>query len=375
MKKLALILTILFFTFGCSSTSQSNNLNNFVVWSVGSGVSKQSAKNNALENLAKDIFVGVKSSFNSTENLQNNKFNSSYTSNLNLQSYANFVGVSFFNYNQKNNSYTVTAGLSKQALLNTINYIYTNLNIDIVNSLDKYKANVELNNVNFLNALLLYAKSKNIATPQLNFKQYSITSYTQALQKKVNAQAIVKFVTNHKNATITLNSKTYKPFTEIYLPSGNFVYAVSLSNYITNTNSINLRNGDNLTLEVYLQKKLSNRVPVRLIVNNATNINTNTILSFLQTVANNNQMEVSKTANNTLTIAIDNVNVAKLSSSYYNLQTNVRITTNINNVIKTVDIPITYLSSSNVNNYATLPFNYVQTKILANTKLFFANLY
>lgn len=297
-KQLALIglVCCLLWLGGCS-TNRTNvhtisvnrqSLTTFLAVESGTGADLETAKARALNALAQDIFVEVQGATTSTESLEDNNFKVSASDNVSTKSNGYFREIEFFNTKRiSSNAVEVEAGLSERALLATIQYLNELLRgRDLLDSLVFTELQEEYSRVNFLLALIDYAKAKsNRTSEEVNSKLTDLKLYQQNVKNHLYADANVTFNTMpvSANAVVRLNNRTYKPREKIFLAQGNYAFSIDAPLFKSVKRSLKLTRGDSVSLNIYLQKKLLSPLAVLIQLHTSNMVNS---ADLLQSVKN-----------------------------------------------------------------------------------------
>lgn len=345
---------------------------NIVLEANGQGITESQAISNALDILSQQIFVSVKSQITSNEKLINDSFSNEIENNSTLSSNGYFQNISVYNKKKyKKNGFEVTVGLTKESISSTIDYLFLQLKEDQIYNLPKSKLREQLDISNFLFSLISYAKINNITFKN---QKNNLANYIVKLNKVLSSDSVIKFILSpdNKDALITIEKTTYKPYENIYLGKGKYFYEIKAKGYKNEQGSIDLDKGDNTEIEVYLQKKLKESIPVKIKITNKTSIPNDILLANSSSLISKNQMKESSNSNNYIEFQFLEKVSPSVISGYNNNVVNVIIISNINGIEKGETFSISNLSKDSKQE----PFqNNVINQINAKSQMFFARLF
>ncbi|MGV3278823.1 hypothetical protein ACFX5K_04165 [Rickettsiales bacterium LUAb2] len=365
MKKNYLLISLfsLLFLFACSSTinlAPLLNTNQFLLVETTTGSSYEDARGKAISLLNQDISVKINNTFASSEVLQNNNYSMTAQNNVNLESNGYFQDLVFSKpHSLKNGQYKISVGLSAKALVSTINFLSLNLNNNHVNDLEFYKLDQENNKINFLLALLLYAKSNNIVINNYNDIYNSSLSYQKAINYRLVNSSRLSFnlLPDVSNASIIINNKQYPINKPIFLTKGKYSYTITSPTYKPVTNSIELLNNDQINVTVYMQQKLDRPLIAKLVIKNDNNIDNMLLNNSVIAILKNNQINITTGSSYNLVINLtfakqisnnfEGLNSSSLPINFNIVKNNQSLlskNSNITYVGNTSDIPITYIT-------------------------------
>lgn len=275
---LPMVAISLFIVASCSHNNYMQNntssiiSKNLLFKETATGSTTKEARANAISLINQDILVSSDSTFTSKSTLNNDKYNISATNDISLSSNGYFKGIVFTKPKTLNNGQVeVTAALSKKALTETINYLNLSLKNNTVNSLAYTELREEHKKVNFLIAILLYAKNNNI---NHNVQLNDVMKYKHILDTKLSSSAQLDFNViapsgndgDAINPVVKINNKVYSVNQDIILKPGTYNYTISTKNYNSYNGHVELEADDQLSLSVYLQKKLKKPVEANLLI-------------------------------------------------------------------------------------------------------------
>lgn len=365
-----LVIILLFF---CGTLQAKDINNNFILTAKGSGLTPESAKQNAIATLSQNIFVEVKTDLQSSEVLKNENYKIEATNNVQVQSNSYFSGLTFFNEKKgKKNLYIAEVGLSAESYNATVKYLQSQINFSLIDSASRADLIVQKDMANFLLSLLMYGKKNNLPFDATYYT--NLATYAAAANKILSSEVVIQFqVQNKPEASIQLNGKSYKPFTNIFLQHGGYDYQVVLQGYVTKKGKISVQAGDKRTYNIYLQKQLTKKYPVNLKLVNNSKLSSTYFNNMMNIIVNSNQMVNQQGASNTLEMVVEPLSVNPSFNGYYSIRTKVTVNLYEKGVVrKSTTIAIDYLSG---NQEPTIPNNVLDKQLQEKLEPFLANIY
>ncbi len=345
---------------------------NIIFEANGIGESESIAINNALDLLSQQIYVSVESAIKSREKLINNSYSSEVENNSVLLSRGYFHNIQIYNKKtSKKKGVELTVGLSSDSITSSIDYLFLQIESDDIHSLSKSKLRERLYMANFLFSLISYAKANNIVYHK---NSINLDDYISNSNKILNSDSSIKFIVFPKDIDISIKIENtlYKPYKNIYLGKGKYVYKVDANGYNTIQNTIEVTKGDNLEIELFLQKKLKNKIPVRIKIINETDIDTKILIKNYSNLISKNQMLESSNSNNFIEFHFTENKSQSVIAGYNNSSVSVFIKSYINKVEKNELLSINNLSKNNIN---SLSQNKIINQINEKSQIFFAKLF
>ncbi len=357
--------------FGCSH----NNKQDYILFANGVGGSIELAKTNALSNLNNVVFVNIKNNFSLQENLENQKFTQNAQNSIFLYSSGYLKNYDFYNIKSlKKGEYSVDVGLTSQALIDNINYLYTQITPQNYSTMQKYLLTEQRSKINFLLALNGFAKSKD--TNVLDDSQVeNLLASLEILNRKLDASAILNFNIYPKlqNVKIALNNNIYNAYEDIYLNAGTYTYKIIYDGYVDKLGTIDLKDKDEVVQKVYLQKKLDKKIPIKLAIKNNSSIEAGILNDIMNNLALNNQMEITQTPKYNINIVFNSIEINEISKNFFTIILPVSINIYENNIMKkNMFFNIKYISNRNID---TIPTDFIKAEIQKQADIFFSDLY
>ncbi|MDR0484699.1 MAG: hypothetical protein LBH40_05435 [Alphaproteobacteria bacterium] len=347
-------------------------VSNIVLEATAKGDTQEQAVNNALNLLSQQIYVSLQNTTTINETLKNEDFSSNVENNTVLNSAGFFQNISIYNTKKiSRDSYQATVGLSPQALADSIDYLFLQLNPQQVKGSSKIKIQEQLDMANFLISLINYAEAKQVAYQkhELNLKEY-----INDLNKILNADSQLRFLIHPQDAKakISINNKIYNGEEIIYLNGQKYLYKVTAQGFKEATGETTLYKGDKLTLDIYLQKQLFQVIPVKIKIINESDIQDSVVSNNLKSLLSQNQMKYVEDSLNYIEVMINQKVAPSVIKGYTNNLIEVRITSNIENKLKSAQF--------NINNLTDNPKQKVSANIFTqqfnqNSQIFFARLF
>ena len=366
------LFNVIFISFLLLYPAFAEKPKNIILEANGQGNTENQAISNALDILSQQIYVSVDNETKSSETLIGDSFSTNFENNSILSSNGYFQNISIYNKkNSKKIGFEVTVGLTAESISSTIDYLFLQLKYDEIYNLSKGNLKEQLKMANFLFSLTSYAKLNNLTYSK---QSINLNEYISQLNKVISADSVTKFVINpeHIDATISIEKIKYKPYTNIYLPRGKYFYEVKAVGYKTVQDSIDLSKGDDIEIEVYLQKQLKSLVPVKIKVINETKINNNLMFQNFQKLISKNQMRESSNSKNYIELRLSEKNLTSVISGYTNHSVDVFIQSYINGVEKSEIFSINNLSKDNKQEVFQ---NNIINQINKKSEMFFARLF
>ncbi|MCL2567393.1 MAG: hypothetical protein FWE18_04795 [Alphaproteobacteria bacterium] len=348
-----------------------NLSSDIILEATAKGKNQEQAVNNALSLLSQQVYVSLKNTTVITENLQNEDFSTNIENNTILTSNGYFQNITIDTKKLSKNSYEATVSLSRQALANTINYLFMQLLPEKIEDSSAIKLKEQLDRANFLFSLINYAQVNNVVFQRSDI---NLQKYIADLRKIINADSQLRFLIYPQgtNAEISIDKKNYKETERIYLARKKYIYKITSQGFKPVVDEITLRQGDNITLDIHMQKQLDKVIPVRLKISNKTSLADSVIKDDLKFLISQNQMRIVEDSPNYIEFTLQQQIAPSVIKGYNNHIVEVRIKTFINGKES-----ITQFSINNLleDNQSKIPPSVFVKQINPYAQKFFARLF
>ncbi len=218
------------------------------------GKTPQEARASALKELSEQIFVKVKTSSYLKKERKAGKASSYYQATALLKSESYLKGIKVSAPVSINGSYKVCVYFTNNALKATIDFLKTNLEVDL-EKLNRAQLKELLNKAYYLLGIAFLSPNKKEIEEFAKKKIETINTYLNYGRLVIN--------TIPENASVFINGKEYKPFTCIFLPGEReYLVEVKAPGYREKTFKVFLAKGDRVTKTIELQKFIKKKIKV-----------------------------------------------------------------------------------------------------------------
>ncbi|MDR2008027.1 MAG: hypothetical protein LBQ34_03530 [Alphaproteobacteria bacterium] len=341
--KFLLILWLCPLFFGNVLANPSNSV---VLEATAKGDTQEEAINNALSLLSQQVYVSLQNTTVITETMADEDFSTSMANNTILTSNGYFQNVSIATKKLSKNSYEAHVSLSRAALANTINYLFMQLLPEKIVDSSSSKLREQLDRANFLFSLINYAQANNVS---FQSSDINLREYIADLRKILSADSQLRFLISPQNinAEISIDKNIYKNDEKIYLARKKYTYKITSSGYKPVVGEITMRQGDNITLDIFMQKQLDSVVPVRVKIINNTALSDSLLKDNLQFLLADYQMKAVDNSTNSMEISLNQRNEQSVIKGWTNQIIEATIKSNIDGVSAITQFSINNLVQEN----------------------------
>lgn len=213
---------------------------------IGYGNTPKEAKEAALSELSNVVSANVKSDISATTTVAGGKVDKKAQTKLNVASNSYFQGVTYGDAVREGSSYTVSAHLSDEGVLNTINFLKKEIHQELA-PLSAKALRALLQKSEMLFALANFTQQKSAIQEQVKAQEAVIQKYLSHGQ--------IYFQTNPKNVTLFIGDQAYKPFETYLLPAKEHHYEISAQGYHTEKGKFYVTGAQKQTIKVTLIKQ------------------------------------------------------------------------------------------------------------------------
>jgi hypothetical protein len=217
----------------------------------GWGKSQVDARDSAIASLSSIIISKVESSFEKTEITTEKSVKKRVNYKLAVTSKMILKGVEYIDYGKEKGSYVAKATLSRQALKETVSYLYKLTKSVDPRSLSREDLKKQLEYLSYLRPLVEHVKSS---------KKTQIITYIENREieflKHLN-QAQVQFHIVPEDATISIGNNKYENFESIFLDGAKYRYVIKRNGFYPEEGKLNISNGEKVIKTVSLVKETS----------------------------------------------------------------------------------------------------------------------
>ena len=220
----------------------------YAISATGYGHSAKEAKDAALSELSNIVISDVKSKLSSSTTVTGGKVIHDAKKALEVSSNTYFQGVTYSDAIKGSSGYEVTATLSQEATLNTLNFIKKELDKDLAKlSKSDLKRLIKMSEMGF--ALANFSDAKRRYQDHIKVREAEVLKYLSYGQ--------LFFRLKPKDAKLIIDNERYEGFRTYLLPAKSYRYQVSADGYHAEEGKFYLNGAKKKDVTVTLVKKSS----------------------------------------------------------------------------------------------------------------------
>ena len=288
------------FLYSCSNHNDLaylDHADDYILVAQGAGETLEKAKLNAIAELSKNIVSSITVQSSSIEEFNKKMFETTYKTYSYIDSVGFFNNLLFFDYIKiDDHSYKVAVGLDKNSLIENIRYLDAQLIDDVIYKSAKEVRRVQAYKANFLLSLMLLAKENGIVYDNRTLD--SLLEYIRLLQESIHADGSMRFSLHYlkedlvDGVKLIVDGKSYPYDSVVYLSKGSHNYKFSLTDYMGIEEGFTINKGDELSKDIYLQKKLKEVLKLSFSLDNkANNLDIDAVTSSIKSMFLAHQVE------------------------------------------------------------------------------------
>jgi hypothetical protein len=216
----------------------------------GWGKSQLDARDSAIASLSGIIISKVDSKFEKTETRTNSIVEKKVNYKLAVTSKTILKGITYIDYGKDRGNYVSKAVFSREALQDTVQYLYELIQSAKPRSMSREDLKRQLEYVAYLRPLLNYYNNKSIKEKIGNFAENREVEFLKHLN-----QAQIQFHIVPEDATISIGKDQYSNFESIFLNGGKYRFVIERDGYYSESGQIAVSNGEKTIKNFSLIKK------------------------------------------------------------------------------------------------------------------------
>ncbi len=229
------------------------NAKTFIMWAEGDGATLKEAKASAVTALSQQIISRVESKFKSEVSVVNDSVNRDVTSSKQIKSDLILKGVKYVDEVKSGNNIKITAGLDREAIKSTVEYMQKQLEVDF--SILSQEKKLEALRISDQLTALLSILPGSILNDFENIKAWNKNKRNQLMKDIYMGQVI--FISNTPEYSITVDEKPAE--SGDYFQAGNYSFSAKAPGFRSMNGQFAVSAGEVLKVNLNFIKAIANK--------------------------------------------------------------------------------------------------------------------
>lgn len=229
------------------------NAKTFIMWAEGDGETLKEAKASAVTALSQQIISRVESKFKSEVSVVNDNVNRDVTSSKQIKSDLILKGVKYVDEVKSGNNIKITAGLDREAVKSTVEYMQKQLEVDF--SILSQEKKLEALRVSDQLTALLSILPASVLSDFENIKSWNKNKRNQLMKDIYMGQVI--FISNTPEYSITVDEKPAE--SGDYFQAGNYSFSAKAPGYRSMNGQFAVSAGEVIKVNLNFIKAIANK--------------------------------------------------------------------------------------------------------------------